>query len=128
MQQTLLQTRLRLRQYIRAHWHLDDEALFAYDDPYTSDPDLHGCFFGINHYPDGPIDPRHLTYRMVENVLKGLWDFVYRREKYATVHMLVKDDELGVVGIAALTQTRPTAPAARMSFKVHLKNGRKQKR
>ena len=45
---------------------------------------------------------------MVENVLKGLWDYVYRREKYVSAHILVKDDEFGVVGIAGLTRERPS--------------------
>lgn len=42
MQQTLLQTRLRLRQYLRSHWQLEDEKLLNRDDPYRSDPRFEG--------------------------------------------------------------------------------------
>ena len=54
---------------------------------------------------------RQLTYRMVENVLKGLWDFVYRREKYVSAHILVDDDVFGIVGAAVLTKGRPETGA-----------------
>lgn len=49
---------------------------------------------------------------MVENVLKGLWDFVYRREKYVSAHILVNDDVFGIVGAAALMKGRPETGAA----------------
>ena len=49
---------------------------------------------------------------MVENVLKGLWDFVYRREKFVSAHILVTDDVFGVVGAALLKEGRPEKGAA----------------
>lgn len=107
MQRTLLQTQLRLRRYIQSRWRIEDDVLSRSDDPYLSDPGLHGCFFGIGHYPDGPGEPRRLTYRMVENVMKGAWDRIYRRERYVSAHLLVEDDEVGVVGVAGLTKERP---------------------
>ena len=70
------------------------------------------CFFGIHHYPDVSFSQRQLTYRMVENVLKGLWDFVYRREKFVSAHILVTDDVFGVVGAALLKEGRPEKGAA----------------
>ena len=107
MQRTLLQTQLRLRRYIKSRWRIEDDVLELSDDPYLSDSRLVGCFFGIGHYPDGRGEPRRLTYRMVENVMKGVWDHIYRQERYISVHMIVKDDELGVVGIAGISKERP---------------------
>ena len=49
---------------------------------------------------------------MVENVLKGIWDFVYRREKYVSAHILVNDDEFGIVGLAVLMKGRPETGVA----------------
>ena len=42
MQQTLLRTRLQLRQYLRSHWQLEDEKLLIRDDPYRSDLGFRG--------------------------------------------------------------------------------------
>ena len=42
MQRILLQTRLRLRRYVRAHWKMEDEKLLIRDDPYRSDPNFRG--------------------------------------------------------------------------------------
>lgn len=44
---------------------------------------------------------------MVEDAMKGVWDHVYRRERYVSAHIFVKDDEVGVVGVAGLTKERP---------------------
>ncbi|KAL8797338.1 MAG: hypothetical protein Q9195_000492 [Heterodermia aff. obscurata] len=113
MQRTLLQTQLRLRRYIKSRWRIEDDVLELSDDPYASDSRLVGCFFAIGHYPDGLGQPRRLTYRMVESVMKGVWDHIYKRERYVSVHMIVKDEELGVVGIAGLSKERPgTAPVS----------------
>lgn len=49
---------------------------------------------------------------MVENVLKGIWDFIYRRDKFVSAHILVNDDQFGVVGLAILTRGRPGAGAS----------------
>ena len=81
------------------------------DDPYLSDPRLNGCFFGVGHYPDGPGKPRRLKYRMLENVLKGVWDNVNRGGRYVSAHIIAKDDEIGVVGIAGLTKENPVRPS-----------------
>lgn len=116
MQRTLLQTQLRLRRYIKSRWRIEDDVLELSDDPYLSDSRLVGCFFGIGHYPDGLGNPRRLTYRMVESVMKGVWDHIYKRERYVSAHMIVKDDELGVVGIAGISEKRPATKSVSVAL------------
>ena len=44
---------------------------------------------------------------MAEYAMKGVWDHMYRGERYVSAHMLISDDELGIVGIVGLTRQRP---------------------
>ncbi|KAL9065343.1 MAG: hypothetical protein Q9161_008289 [Pseudevernia consocians] len=76
MARTILQTQVRLRRYITTHYQAANDVLFSSDDPYTSEPEFTGCFFAVMNWPSDR--QKHLTYGMVENVLKGVWEFLYR--------------------------------------------------
>ena len=96
MARVLLQTQVTLRRYIKGHYKAAEDLLFSSDDPYMSDMDLDGCFFAVTHWP---LDrPKHLTYGMVDNVLKGVWEFMYRGGRFVETDFEVFDEQFGVVG------------------------------
>lgn len=105
LERTLLQTHIRLRQYIRTHYHADQDVLFSNDDPYISDRDLEGCFFGVGHWPRRR--EKRLTYGMVDIVLRGIFDVLYREEWNVGADFYVVDDVLGEVGIGRVARDRP---------------------
>lgn len=78
---------------------------------YKSDPHWVGCFLGVIAYPP-PKRPLfvieyHLTYGIVENVLQGLWEFLYRGNRLVEVAFEVIDDQWGLVGLGKVSTVRP---------------------
>lgn len=102
---TLLQTQVRLRRYIATHWRAEEDVLFPSDDPYMSSEADTGCFFGITHYPIE--QPKRLTYGMVESVLTGVFDVLYRGDRYVGANILIVHDYMGMVGFGRVTKNRP---------------------
>ena len=105
MARTVLQTQVTLRRYIRDHYQAAHDVLFPSDDPYMSDLDQSGCFLAVTHWPEGR--PKHLTYGMVDNVLKGIWEFMYRGERFVEANFEVFDEQLGVVGSGLIERGFP---------------------
>lgn len=105
MARTLLQTQISLRRYIARHWRADEDVLFPSDDPYMSSEANTGCFFGATHYP--PNRPKRLTYGMVEIVLTGAFDVLYREGRHIGADILIVHDNMGMVGFGRVTKDRP---------------------
>ena len=105
MARTLLQTQVTLRRYIKDHYQAAQDVLFPSDDPYMSDLDLTGCFLAVTHWPEDR--PKHLTYGMVDNVLKGIWDVMYRDGRFVEVNFDVFDEQLGLVGAGLMERGSP---------------------
>ncbi|KAM0805423.1 hypothetical protein BDR22DRAFT_884954 [Usnea florida] len=105
MARTLLQTQVTLRRYIRTHYKAAQDLLFPSDDPYMSDLDLSGCFLAVAHWPEDR--PRHLTYGMMDDVLKGVWEFMYRGGRFVEANFVVFDEQLGVVGSGLIERGFP---------------------
>jgi len=105
MARTLLQTHLRLRTYIRTHYHADEDVLFPGDIPYVSEARFTGCFFGVSTWPK--TTQKRLTYGMLNNALTGIFDVLYREERFVGADFYVVDDEFGQVGIGIVSRTRP---------------------
>lgn len=106
MARTILQTQVKLRRYIATHYQAANDVLFHSDDPYTSEPDLTGCFFAVMNWPADR--QKHLTYGMVENVLKGAWEFLYRGGRFVRADFYVVDEVLGPVGLGIVEKDRPS--------------------
>ena len=105
MARTLLQTQVALRRYITSHYKAAQDLLFPIDDPYISDLDLGGCFFAVTHWP---VDrPKHLTYGMVDIILKGVWEFMYRGGRFVNAEIEVFDEQWGVVGSGFVAKEPP---------------------
>lgn len=49
----------------------------------------------------------HLTYGIVENVLQGLWEFLYRGDRLVEAAFEVLDERWGLVGVGKVTVERP---------------------
>lgn len=105
MARTLLQTQVMLRRYIRDHYKAAQDVLFPSDDPYISDLDLIGCFFAVACWPEDR--PKRLTYGMVDNVLKGVWEFMYRGGRFVEANFEVSDEQLGRVGAGLIERGIP---------------------
>ena len=105
LSRTLVQTQIRLRRYIMSHYHADQDVLFPRDDPYVSNKELTGCFFAITHWP--PDRTKRLTYGMVNIVLTGVLDALYRQERYIGAEVFVVHDFMGMVGFARVAKTLP---------------------
>ena len=45
---------------------------------------------------------KRLTYGMVDNVLKGIWEFMYRGGRFVCADIFVEEDDMGTVGYARL--------------------------
>ena len=113
LSRTLLQTQIRLRRYIATHYHADEDVLFHFDDPYLSSKQYTGCFFAITHWP---LDqPKRLTYGMVNTVLTGIFEVMYRQEHYIGALALVTHDLLGLVGFAEVLKDRHRRPSYAIS-------------
>lgn len=50
---------------------------------------------------------RHLTYGVVALVLQGLWDFLYRGERFWEAIFEVVHDEWGTVGVGRVSRDYP---------------------
>jgi len=68
MARTLLQTQVSLRRYISSEANT-------------------GCFFGATHYPMNR--PKRLTYGMVDSVLTGVFDVLYREGRHIGANILI---------------------------------------
>ena len=111
MGRTILRTQLALRAQIASTYQLRDLPLQPDDEPYKSDPYWTGCFLGVIAWPP-PQPPRfiieyHLTYGVVENVLQGLWEFLYMGNRFVEAAFEVIDDHWGLVGLGKVTTERP---------------------
>lgn len=105
MAHAILRVQLRLRRFFASHYQASNDVLFSSDDPYMSDPFYSGCFFAVTHYP---LDrQKRLTYGMVDNVLKGIWERLYRGERFQCADFYVTDDALGDVGFGRLLRESP---------------------
>lgn len=111
MGRTILRTQQALRAQIASTYQLRDLPLQPDDEPYKSDPYWTGCFLGVIAWP--PVKPPrfiieyHLTYGIVENVLQGLWEFLYRGDRFVEAAFEVIDDQWGLVGLGKVTTKRP---------------------
>ena len=105
MVRIILQLQVRLRRFLAAHYHAANDVLFSSDDPYMSDPYVSGCFIAVTHWP--PDRQKQLTYGMVDNVLKGVWSFMYEGGRFVCADFYVIDDLLGTVGYGRLLQDSP---------------------
>lgn len=105
MARTLLQTQVSLRRYIATRYHADEDVLFPSDDPYMSSEANTGCFFGATHYPMNR--PKRLTYGMVDSVLTGVFDVLYRESRHTGANILIVHDYMGMVGFGRVTKNRP---------------------
>ena len=103
MGQTLLRTQLRLRDFIRRQ-SAEDWPLLPGQNPYESDKIYEGCFFGAASWP---IGAHLLTYGIVDEVLQGLWLFMYRGDRFIQATFEIKTDQFGTVGIGKLQADRP---------------------
>lgn len=106
MARTFLQTQIEIRRYITTHYQAANDVLFRSDDPYMSKSEFTGCFFAVGHYP--LEDRSQLTYGMVDNVLKGMWEFLYRGGRFVAAEFYVVDEHLGTVGIGLVEKDRPS--------------------
>lgn len=106
MVRTILELQVRLRRFIASHYQVANDVLFASDDPYMSDPWETGCFFAITHWPRD--QPKRLTYGMVDTVLKGVWEFLYKAERFECADFYVEDDLLGTVGYGRVLAESPS--------------------
>ena len=102
-----MQTQVRLRRYIATHYRAEEDVLFPRDDPYLSSAQLTGCFVGVATFP--PDEPKRLTYGMLEAALRGMFDVLWREERYLSADFYVRDDTLGTVGIGRVSRKRPNA-------------------
>lgn len=107
MQRTILQTQLKLRRYITTHYKAATDVLFHSDDPYMSDSEYTGCFFAITHWP--PNRQKRLTYGMVDAVLKGVWEFLYRGGRFMKSDFYVDHETLESVGYGRVDREGPGA-------------------
>ena len=105
MARTLIQTQLRLRTYIRTHYHAEEDVLFLGDIPYVSEERFTGCFLGVSTWPKD--SRKRLTYGMLNNALTGIFDVLYRAERFVGADFYVVDDEFGQVGIGMVSRNRP---------------------
>lgn len=105
MARTLIQTQVRLRTYIRTHYHAEEDVLFSSDDPYVSDERFTGCYFGVSTWPKD--SRKRLTYGMVNTALTGIFDVLYRKERFVGADFFVVNDEFGRVGVAIVSRNRP---------------------
>lgn len=99
---TILQQQLEIRNFIERH-DAFNMSLRRFDDPFESPEDSFGCFFGVKGWP---IDHDHLTCGMVANLLQGLWEYLYREERFHGVIFEVIDDVWGAVGVGKISLTR----------------------
>lgn len=95
---TILRTQQHLRDYMQ-RYHFEDTPLQRGEDPYESDAKYKDCFFGVASWPPGS---KILTYGMVEDVLQGLWLFLYREERFVMAVFEVRADQYGIVGIGKI--------------------------
>lgn len=105
MARTLIQTQLRLRTYIRTHYRAEEDVLLPGDNPYVSEQRFTGCYLGVSTWPmEGR---KRLTYGMLNNALTGIFDVLYRTERFVGAEFFIVDDELGEVGIGMVNIDRP---------------------
>ncbi|KAG6986693.1 hypothetical protein G7Y79_00074g098900 [Physcia stellaris] len=102
---TILRTQQRLRDYMQ-RYDLEDTPLRRDrgEDPYESEEKYKGCFVGVASWP---LNTKLLTYGMVEDVLQGLWLFLYREERFVGAVFEVGTDQYGIVGIGKIQPHRP---------------------
>ena len=100
---TILRTQQRLRDQMQ-RYDLEDAPLRRGEDPYESEEKYKGCFVGVASWP---LDTKLLTYGMVEDVLQGLWLFLYRQENFVAAVFEVAADQYGTVGIGKIQPHRP---------------------
>lgn len=105
LRDTLLQTHLRVRRHIATHYKAREDVLFHNEDPYISDKKLVGCFFGIGSWPQDK--QRRLTYGMVDDTLKGVFEVLYREERHVGADFFVEIDTLGRIGIGRVAKINP---------------------
>ncbi|KAL6718184.1 hypothetical protein ACLMJK_004272 [Lecanora helva] len=96
MEHAILQIQVKLRTYIRTHYQADKDVLFPSDDPYTSDLSYQACYLAFTTWP--PNRQKRLTYGMLDDALKGVWEFLYRGERFQTADFFIAHDEKGMVG------------------------------
>ncbi len=70
-----------------------------------SDPHAPGCFVAVSHWP--PERTKRLTYNMVGDVLRGLWEFLYGGERFVCADFYVLEDGVGEVGFGRLLGGSP---------------------
>lgn len=105
MARTIIQTQLRLRRYITTHYHAEEDVLFPRDDPYVSEERFTGCFLVVGSWPNKR--QARLTYGMLNNTLTGIFDVLYRRERFVGADFWVYDDDIGRVGVGRVDIQRP---------------------
>lgn len=79
--------------------------LFSGDDPYESFERFTGCYFGVSTWPKDLR--KRLTYGMVNNALTGIFDVLYRKERFVGAEFFVVDDEFGRVGVGIVSGNKP---------------------
>ena len=102
---TITYTRQVLRSFIE-EYHASDTGLTVPDDPYESPRILTGCSFGVATVPP---DAHHLTYGIVDEVLQGLFNYLFRAERHREAIFEVFNDRFGqvrTVGIGKITPGR----------------------
>ena len=105
MARTLIQTQLRLRTYIRTHYRAEEDVLLPGDNPYVSDKRFTGCYVGVSTWPmEGR---KRLKYGMLDISLTGIFDVLYREERFVSAEFFVVDDEFGRVGVGIVNRNRP---------------------
>ena len=77
------------------------------DDPYESSRRWTGCFFGAATVP---AEAHHLTYGIVDEVLQGLFIYLFRQGRFYEAVFEILNDRFGqvrTVGIGKITPGRP---------------------
>lgn len=105
MQRTILQTQVKLRRYITTHYQSASDVLFNSDDPYMSDDKYTGCFLAFTYWPTD--EQKRLTYGMVQDTLRGVWEFLYMRGRFVTAELFIQEEGVGIVGYGSVSKGRP---------------------
>ena len=110
MSRSILQTQVKLRRFLSTHYQADDDVLFRSDDPYKSDDQYTGCFIAFTSWP--PDQSRRFTYGMLDNALKGVWDFLIKGQRFVMSEMYVLDEVEGTVGYGYVVRDPPRPPGS----------------
>ncbi len=71
MNAALVATMAKVLAYLTVHPEAINYKLLNRDDPYTSPPEIQGCFLGITHWPVGDHSAIQLISRLVTDIDSG---------------------------------------------------------